>query len=164
MSLLWLWLLLWHRFTSWPSNSCMLWVQPGENWLNLVMISKWKSLKLRADRRLYNLNLPFFKKKFFLGTSWNLELIVLAVMWPYTRIFTYLRNYRRKPGQIDPECKDRKWEWHDSKLELPGCSHCPSSKKSYILYILICIHVWLFALNMFSYVSIHVDSLLNFTL
>ena len=24
MSLQWLWLLLWHRFTSWPSNSCML--------------------------------------------------------------------------------------------------------------------------------------------
>ena len=28
LSLLWLWLLLWHGFDPWPGNFCMLWTWP----------------------------------------------------------------------------------------------------------------------------------------
>ena len=44
LSVLWLWLLLWHRFDPWPGNFCMPQVQPKEG----VTAKKTKMITIRV--------------------------------------------------------------------------------------------------------------------
>lgn len=64
-------------------------------------------MKLGAYSRVYNLNVCFFKKSFILGylkpgNDYGSNYLTVH------SYFTYLRNYGRKLGQVDPERKDRK--------------------------------------------------------